>query len=66
MMGRKANGYWMRSGPWFLSWDLDDGKTVLNDVSGDPRSDADVSSEHAELVAELKDRIQSWKEHYDN
>ena len=66
MMGRKANGYWIRSGPWFLSWDLDDGKTVLNDVSGDPRSDADVSSEHAELVAELKDRIQSWKEHYDN
>ena len=65
MMGRRMNGYWVRQGPWFLSWDVDTDETRLFNLVDDPRSDFDVSADHPDLVDGFKSRIDSWRAAYE-
>jgi hypothetical protein len=58
------NGYWLRSGPWFFTWDVDTRETRLFNVVVDPRSEQDLSRDRPNLVEVFEDRIDDWRAVY--
>lgn len=62
MMGKDIDGYWLRNDRWFFNWDATSNEVNLYDMKIDPNNDQDVSEQHAEVVLELKEMIEDWKQ----
>ena len=65
MMGRKLDGYWMRTKDWFFNWNATDSVYSLYDMNKDPRNNIDLAEAHPEKVMEFKAKIIEWKEQFE-
>ena len=60
-MGRKAEGYWLRSPKWFFKWNVTDDKKELFDMEKDPNNDKDVLGNNPDVEKEFVAKIEDWK-----
>lgn len=51
----------MRDGQWKLLINADGSQLELYDLAADPREQADVVKEHAEVAATMRDKLLAWK-----
>ena len=61
VMGRQAEGYYVRTARWHYIWYKDDGREALYDMVQDPQATVDVAADHAALVTSFRARIESWR-----
>lgn len=61
MMGRRAEGYWLRRDNWFFQWNLTDKTQFLFDIATDPENNQDVAADHPKLVEGFVQEINSWR-----
>jgi hypothetical protein len=64
-MGRRINGYWLRRGPSFFSWDVDSNKVSLFDVKTDPKGTRELSGAYPLVIEDFKARIERWREDFE-
>lgn len=62
VMGRHVEGYWVRKDNWFLRWHVTDSQVELFDLTNDLRNENDVSKEFPNVVTELKNLAESYRE----
>lgn len=61
MLGKKVEGYWIRSGQWFYSWNLTTETERLFDIVNDPNSDHNLIEDHPEIASKLQLQLSEWK-----
>lgn len=61
MMGRKLDGYWIRTPQWFYSYNATDSVHSLYDMKSDPRNDQNLASKEIDLVYDFYNQIMQWK-----
>ncbi len=61
MMGKRVEGYWIRSGQWFYSWNLTTETERLFDIVNDPNSDHNLIEDYPEIALKLKQQLKEWK-----
>jgi len=54
VMGRKVEGYYLRTIEWHFMWYVTDNKMALYNMKTDPMSDHNVIDDHPELVEKFK------------
>ena len=65
MMGRRVEGYWIRTPDWFFNWSVTDDEKNLFDMRTDPNNDHNVIERQPAVAKKLQDEIDSWKKmHY--
>ena len=62
VMGRRAEGYSVRTHEHHFFWYADTEEVVLYDVNEDPRGANNLKDTHPELVLEFKRAIAEWRE----
>ncbi|MEN0002593.1 MAG: sulfatase-like hydrolase/transferase [Bacteroidota bacterium] len=62
MMGKKANGYWMRTPNYHFVWDVLEEQVELYDMQKDPNNDHNIAAELPAVVHEMKEQIEAWKQ----
>ena len=62
MMGRRLDGYWMRTNEWFYSYNATDSIHSLYNMLDDPRNNLNLSKEKPGLVREMYEKVLKWKE----
>lgn len=66
MMGRSTQGYWLREGPWYFSWDLPTDETRLFNLETDPRSDTNVADREPVRVSDYRRRVEAWRQEFES
>lgn len=61
MMGRNAEGYWLREKEWFFNWNVTDNTKALFNVENDPLNDENLASKQIDLVIRYTQEIEKWK-----
>jgi uncharacterized sulfatase len=66
MMGRSIEGYWYRDENWFFNWDVTNNSQMLFNMKEDPNNDNNLAPDNPEWVAEVVEKINSWKSEINN
>ena len=61
MMGMNVEGYWIRSGNWFYSWNLTTGIERLFNCKEDPKNDNNLLSQYPDVAREFKAKLEEWR-----
>ena len=61
MMGKKVEGYWMRTADYFFNWNMTTGERALFDMEKDPNNDRNLADLNPELVKQFSQEILSWR-----
>lgn len=61
MMGMAVEGYWIRSGKWFYSWNLTTKTERLFNSIEDPNCTTDLVLKHTAKAQKFKDKLTQWK-----
>ena len=61
VMGRNAEGFYVRTRRWHFIWYKDDGRVALYDMVQDPKADHDVADGHPRQVTEFLQMIEQWR-----
>ena len=62
MMGRKLDGYWIRTPEWFYSYNATDSVHSLYDMVEDHRNDYNLANQQEDLVAEFYAQVGAYKQ----
>ena len=62
MMGRKLDGYWVRTKDWYYSYNATDSVHSLYNMQDDPRNNQNLANDMPELVLEMYEQVLQWKE----
>ncbi len=65
MMGRKVDGYWVRTPEWFFKWNKTTEEVGLYDMYKDPSNNENLMDDNPELVADFQQRITDWRAQFD-
>ncbi len=60
VMGRRAEGYYVRTRRWHFIWYKDDDRMALYDMISDPQANNDVAADHPELAGRFLGMIDEW------
>ena len=61
MMGKKLEGYWVRTPKWFMNWNMNNGEKALFDMTVDAQNNFNIQLENLEVVDQLTSEISIWK-----
>lgn len=61
-MGRRAEGYYLRTQRWHFFWVAGDNHMELYDMEADPRAEHNVITGHPDLVAKFRRDIEAWRQ----
>ena len=61
MMGKKADGYWIRTGDWFFNLNNTDNTKNLFDMRTDPENNVNLAPSNPKMVKEFTQKIENWK-----
>ena len=62
VMGRRAEGYYLRTRRWHFLWTTGDDHTELYDMDADPGAEHNVIASHPDLAAEFQRDIEKWRQ----
>ena len=62
VMGRNAEGYYLRTPRWHFMWYITDETMALYDMQNDPEATQNVISEHPDLADQFMQAIETWKQ----
>ena len=61
VMGRKAEGYYLRTPKWHFMWYTSEDRMALYDMENDPNDMENVIAEHPDLATQFMNAIETWK-----